>query len=352
MRQTAAASGKRASVVGPSPTVASTDGDTAAVQPARASTPRPPLGRRVSGWMFAAVPTGRVAAFRTLVYLFVALDPLWFTPWVRSHAAIPGVFYQPLLVGRLLHLPTPTPPLVNGIFWALIPLAVAAATGRAPRLLGWIVFALYFEWMIIAMSYGKVDHDRFGLLVALAVLPTAGPARHGGTRMTERGGWALRMTQVAVIATYFLSSWAKLRFGGLGWLTSATLERALIRRGTPLTDLLTSTRWPLLLAQFGIVAFELSSPVVFFVRSRLRYWLVGYFYLFHLMVMLTITISFAPHQVAMTSFLPLERVRPIVWIRRFLRRLSDALPRTTTEPRPHDEPRPPASSPAVVDGHR
>ena len=29
--------------------------------------------------------------------------------------------------------------------------------------------------MIIAMSYGKVDHDRFGLLVALAALPDRGP---------------------------------------------------------------------------------------------------------------------------------------------------------------------------------
>jgi hypothetical protein len=49
------------------------------------------------------------------------------------------------------------------------------ATGRAPRLLGWTIFVLYFEWMIIAMSYGKVDHDRFAFLVALAVLPTVAP---------------------------------------------------------------------------------------------------------------------------------------------------------------------------------
>jgi hypothetical protein len=271
-------------------------------------------------WLFEAVPKGRVAAFRTLIYLFVALDLVWFTPWVRSHAAIPGAFYQPLWIGRTLHLPTPTPLLVNAIFWTLVPVALAAATGRAPRALGWAVFALYFEWMIIAMSYGKVDHDRFGLLVALAVLPTAGRARHGSEDLTERGGWALRMTQMAVIATYFLSSWAKLRYGGFGWLTSATLERAVIRRGTPLTDLLTSARWPLLLGQFGIVAFELSSPVVFFVRERLRYWIVAFFYCFHLMVMATITISFAPHQAAMSSFLPLEKVRPIVWVRRLISR--------------------------------
>lgn len=286
---------------------------------------------RLTRWLFEAVPKGRVAAFRTLIYLFVALDLVWFTPWVRSHASIPGAFYQPLWIGRVLHLPTPTPLLVHAIFWTLIPVALAAATGRAPRVLGWAVFALYSEWMIIAMSYGKVDHDRFGLLIALAVLPTAGRARHGDEEMTERGGWALRMTQLAVIATYFLSSWAKLRFGGLGWLTSATLERAVIRRGTPLTDLLTASRWPLLLGQFGIVAFELSSPVVFFVRQRARYWIIAFFYCFHLMVMATITISFAPHQAAMSSFLPLEKVRPIVWTKRRLRR-------RTRSPEPELEP--------------
>jgi hypothetical protein len=275
---------------------------------------------RFSSWLTEAVPKGRVAAFRTVIYLFVALDPVWFTPWVKTHAAIPGQFYQPLLVGRLLHLPTPTSLFVYSIFWTMIPLALLAATGRFPRLLGWIVFVLYFEWMVIAMSYGKVDHDRFGLLIALAVLPTAGAARHGDATRTERGGWALRITQLAVVATYFFSTWAKMRFGGIGWLTSATLERAIIRRGTALTDILTSRHWILVIAQFGIVAFEISSPIVFFVSQRVRYWVVAFFYSFHVMVFATITISFAPHLAAMTSFLPLEKVRPIVWIRRGFRR--------------------------------
>ena len=133
----------------------------------------------VARWLTEAVPRGRIAAFRTLIYLFVAGDVVWFTPWVRSHADVPGELYHPLFIGRLLPLPTPTPLLVHGIFWALLVLGLAAATGRLPRLLGWTVFVLYFEWMIIAMSYGKVDHDRFAFLVALAVLPTAGAARHG-----------------------------------------------------------------------------------------------------------------------------------------------------------------------------
>lgn len=274
---------------------------------------------RVGGWLTEPVPRGRVAAFRTLVYLFVAADLVIFTPWVRTHADVPGELYQPLFIGRLLPLPTPTSPLVHTVFWVLLGLSLVAATGRAPRALGWPVFLLYFEWMIIAMSYGKVDHDRFGLLVALAVLPTAGRARHGDRVLTEAGGWALRVTQLAVICTYFLAAWAKLRFGGIDWVTSSVLARAIIRRGTELADAIGSVPGLLIAAQLGIMLFELGSPLVFLLRERWRYAAIGFFYLFHAVTVATITISFAPHLVAMASFLPLERViRPVD--RGFLRR--------------------------------
>jgi hypothetical protein len=275
---------------------------------------------RLTRWLTEPVPLGRVAAFRTLIYLFVAADLVIFTPWVRHHASTPGDLYKPLLVGRLLHLPTPTPLLVHGIFWVLLVVALAAATGRAPRLLGWTVFALYFEWMVIAMSYGKVDHDRVGLLVALAVLPTVGRARHGDPRSTEAGGWALRVTQIAVVCTYFLAAWAKLRFGGIDWVTSSVLARAIIRRGTELADLIAGVPYLLILAQFGIVAFELASPAIFFLRPRWRNHAVAFFYSFHLVTFATITISFAPHLAAITSFLALEKVRPLTWARSFLKR--------------------------------
>jgi hypothetical protein len=264
-------------------------------------------------WLFEPVPKGRIAAFRTLVYLFVAADLVVFTPWVRHHADTPGELYQPLLVGRLLHLPTPTPLLVHGIFWLLLGASVAAATGRAPRLLGGTVFALYFEWMVVAMSYGKVDHDRVGLLVALAALATVGRARHGDPERTEAGGWALRVTQIAVICTYFLAAWAKLRFGGVDWVTSSVLARAIIRRGTDLADLIAQVPHLLIVAQAGIIAFELASPLIFALPQRWKNRAVAFFGSFHLATFATITISFLPHLVAMTSFLPLEKVRPVCW---------------------------------------
>ncbi|MPZ27193.1 MAG: MFS transporter permease [Micromonosporaceae bacterium] len=271
-------------------------------------------------WLTAPVPLGRLAAFRTLVYLFVIGDLLHFTSWVRGHADLPGELYRPLLVGRLLPFPTPTPALVYGVFAALLLAAAVAATGRLPRLAGGAVALLYLQWMLIAMSYGKVDHDRFGLLVALAVLATVGRARHGDPTRSEAAGWALRATQLAVVATYFLASWAKLRYGGLDWITSATLTWAIIRRGTVLGDALLGAPWLLIAGQAGIVAFELLSPLLFVLRERWRYAAVGFLYSFHLVSFAAITISFLPHLVAMTSFLPLERVRPVEWVRRWWRR--------------------------------
>jgi hypothetical protein len=267
-------------------------------------------------WLFEGVPRGRAAALRTLAYLFIVFDLLLYTSWVRARGGVPAELYQPLWIGRLLHLPAPTETLVSGVFWALLVLASLAATGRLPRLLGATVFVLYLEWLIIAMSYGKVDHDRFAFLVALAVLPTVGPARHGDREKSEAAGWALRVVQIAVVATYFLAAWAKIRFGGLGWMTGSVLARAFIRRGSDLADLIAGVPYLLIAAQIGMVVFEALSPLVFVLRGRSRYAAVGFFYSFHVMSFATISISFAPHLVALTAFLPLERVRPIEWARR------------------------------------
>lgn len=275
---------------------------------------------RVIGWLTEPVPLGRVAAFRTLVYLFAAADLVVFTPWVRTHAAIPGELYQPLLIGRLLPLPVPGPALVHGVFWLLLAAALAAATGRAPRLLGWTVFLLYFEWMIIAMSYGKVDHDRFAYLVALAVLPTVGRARHGDPTRSQAAGWALRVTQIAVVATYFLSAWAKIRFGGWEWATGSVLARAFLRRGTDLADLIAPIPYVLVAMQIGILVFEFASPAVFLLRGRARYAGVASFYGFHALTFALVTISFMPQLVALASFLPLEKLRPAYGLRRAAKR--------------------------------
>ncbi len=273
----------------------------------------------ITRWLFAPVPLGRVAVFRTIVYLFVPIDVLFTTAWVAQHKDTPQALYMPLVVGDLLHHPAPTHALVVVVMAALLACSALAATGRYPRVLGTAVFLLYAEWMLIAMSYGKVDHDRFAFLVALAVLPTIRRARYGDATRDAAAGWAMRVTQIAIVCTYFLASFAKLRFGGIEWLDGATLARAVLRRGTMFSDWTLDVRFLLVASQYAIVAFELASPVVLFVRSdRVRYLIVAGFYLFHAMTFAAITIVFLPHCVAMLAFLPLERIRPLQFLRRRL----------------------------------
>jgi hypothetical protein len=263
----------------------------------------------LTGWLFRPAPLGRIAALRTIAYLFVPIDVLVTTPWVGQHAEVPGTLYQPLLVGRLLHLPTPGG-WVELLRWLLVAASLAAATGRLPRLLGAAVALMYFEWMVVAFSYGKVDHDRVGFLVLLAVLPTVGAARHGDRTPSEAAGWAISMTTLAVVATYFLSAFAKLRFGGLDWVTGATLTRAVVRRGTALSTPLLAHAWVLQTFQYVLISVELLVSPLLLVRwrdERVTWALVAGFYLFHIMTFATITIVFLPHCVALLALLPLER---------------------------------------------
>lgn len=281
----------------------------------------------MTGWWFTAVPRARVAWMRTAVYAFVWIDLLVMRPWVADHGWVPGELYRPLAIGRLLPLPTPTETVVAVVGTALLVLSAVAASGRLPRLAGAAVAVLYLEWMVIAFSYGKVDHDRLAFLVALAVLPTVGAARHRDTTPDERAGWALRCVQVAVVATYLLAAVAKNRYGGgvLTWVDSTTLLRAVVRRGTQLGDLLAERPWTLHGAQYLIVGFELLSPVAL-LPGRAGRAMLAVFAAFHAVTFAAITIAFWPHLLCLLAFLPLERLAARAG--RLGRRLPGVIPRS------------------------
>ena len=266
-------------------------------------------------WWFEPVARGRIAWLRTALYLFIPVDVLVTTSWVAGHADVPGRLYQPLFIGRMLPLPVPTEALVHGLRVALLVTALVAATGRLPRLLGAVVFALYFEWMVVAMSYGKVDHDRYAFLVALAVLPTVTRCRHRDATPDDSVGWAVRCVQVAVVLTYFLAAFAKFRFGGLDWANGATLTRAVLRRGTFLGTPLLEVPWLLHMTQWGIIGFELASPLLLR-RGRIGTAMVTLCVAFHVVTYATIEIIFLPHVMCLLAFAPLERLRLPAALRR------------------------------------
>jgi hypothetical protein len=261
----------------------------------------------IGRWWFEPLPVARIAWLRTFFYGFIFLDVLLTTSWVARHGAVSTDLYDPLLVGRALSLPQPTRSVVVATGVLLLGAAGVAATNRLPRLAGSVVAAAYFVWMVIAFSYGKVDHDRFAFLVALCVLPTVGRAHWSDRKETEAAGWAIRSIQVAVVLAYFLAAFAKFRFGGLNWATGATLARALVRKGNWISQQLFEMPGVLRATQFGIIAFELLSPLLL-VRGRVGYAFLILALLFHAVTFSTISIIFLPHVVCLLAFLPLERL--------------------------------------------
>jgi hypothetical protein len=260
-------------------------------------------------WLVPAVPLGRLAIFRTAVYLFVVVDVLLLHTSGFFHGWADPVWYRPLVAGRWLDLPAASVPLVEVLRAGAVLAALVAATGRLPRTAGWATAMLWAWYQYVAFSYGKVDHDRTDFLVALALLPTVASAGWGDRRRSEAAGFALRAVQVAAVSTYFFSAWAKLRFGGLEWVNSATMTRAVVRRGTWLGEQLLLIPFSLHAFQWFLVAAELTAPAIFLVSERWRRRIVGAWYLFHAVTYAMITIAFWPHLVVMLAFLPLEEYR-------------------------------------------
>jgi hypothetical protein len=274
-------------------------------------------------WLFEPMPLARVAALRLVVFAFVIIDVLLLHTSGWYHGYADPVWYEPLVIGRALDLPAATVALVTVLKWGCVLGSLLAMTGRFPRLLGWTVAVCWTWYQYVAFSYGKVDHDRADFVVALALLPTVGLAHLSDRRRSEAAGFALRSVQLAAIATYFLSSWAKLRFGGIDWVNSATMVRAVMRRGTPWAQWLLEVPWTLHWFQWVLMAAELTSPLIFLLSERWRRRVVAGWFVFHAMTYGAITIAFWPHLVMMLAFLPLETYA--AWLRERLprRRVSE-----------------------------
>jgi hypothetical protein len=270
------------------------------------------VSQRLTDWWFPEVPLARIALLRLAVFGFVVVDVLWLRTagWYHGHAD--PTWYEPLVVGELLRLPPASVFLVEALRWGCVGLALAAMSGRFPRALGWGTAVCWAWYQYVAFSYGKVDHDRADFLVALFVLPTVGMAHLSDSRRSQAAGFALRCVQLMAIATYFLAGIAKIRFGGWEWVNSATLARAVIRRGTWLSEWMLDFPFLLHAAQWGLLAAELASPLIFLLSARWQRRVVGLWFAFHAATYASITIAFWPHLVMMLSFLPLESYRDTV----------------------------------------
>lgn len=269
------------------------------------------LGQRFStGWRrywFEPVPVERVDVFARIIAVTVLVTVFLTDQWNTIHEHAPTAFYRPVLLARVLHLGAPTPTAMTLLRIVIAVAAVWMLTRRAPRAAAATVFASYLVWLLWAFSWSKVDHDRLTIMVALLVLALTPRV---GVAVERLSGWALRVVQVVFVLAYPFSAWAKIRFGGWGWMNSATFARAIVRRGSSLGDALLAYPSLLVVAQWAFIAFEVAALVLLFPRAPrwLRNAALIGVVLLHVMTFLMIGISFLPHTICITAFLPLEHL--------------------------------------------
>ncbi len=211
-------------------------------------------------------------------------------------------------------------PLTWTLWAVIVGGSLVLAAGRCPRALGYLVAAAFTWWVVIGMSFGKVDHDHLALVIAVWVMPSAGRARWTDTRSHERAGWVIRWVQIGVVATYWLSWLTKTVNAGwtLGWPQGHVLAWAVIRRANPVNAQLLAHPWLLEPMQWIVYCAEFLSPVVLFIRGRALLVAVVFWMGFHVMTFVLLGIHFLPTVVCWLAFAPLERLTP--WLRgRFAR---------------------------------
>ncbi|MCB9376263.1 MAG: hypothetical protein EKK62_16145 [Acidimicrobiia bacterium] len=278
---------------------------------ARPDTTRSGLGERWrAGWdryWFDPVPVERVDVFARIIAVVVAFTVVSKDGWAAMHADAPVEFYRPVLLARVLHLPAPTPTTMLAVRVLVVVGAVWMLTRRAPRAAAAVTLVSYGVWLLWAFSYAKVDHDRLTIMVALLVLALT---PRTGISVERLSGWALRVVQVVFVLAYPFSAWGKLRFGGWEWMGSAVFTASIIRRGTVIGDRLLSYPDLLVLSQWVFIVFEVMTIVLLFPRAprRLRIAALVGVLLLHAMTYLMIGISFLPHTICITAFLPLEHL--------------------------------------------
>jgi hypothetical protein len=269
---------------------------------------------RVVGWFAPVLPDSRLAAMRTVCYLFVILD---INTFVRDPIPLSRQpeLYSPLLLARIFHLPPPSVPLTVTLYVILVVGSLIGAANRAPRLVGFVVAAAFTWWTAIGMSYGKVDHDHMAFVVALWTLPTAGviPGRWRAVTSSATSGWVLKCIQIAVIFTYFLSAITKIRSGDwsiTSWPNSAILLWAILRRPHGLGQFLIPYPGLLHVMQWMSFLAELTSVVALWLRGRALLCAALFWMGFHVFTLAMLYIHFAPTVICWLAFAPLERARP------------------------------------------
>jgi hypothetical protein len=286
---------------------------------------------RADRWLSEPAPPERLGMFRLLAggfavgYLLVRAPAFW------SLADRSPARFEP--VGVLAWLDEPlSSRLWHTIFVFTVLVGVAFTVGVAFRASG-PVFALGVLLVTTyRSSFGQLLYFENLLVLHLLIIGVSRSAdalRLGGSGFTRsvRGppssaayGWPMRLAAIVTVVTYVLAGVAKLRFGGISWLTGDTLRNHIAfsaaRLGllgghySPLAEVVVANSWLLTPAAALVVVWELGAPVALLGGRVATAWVAG-IWLMHVSIAATMFVVF-PYPISLIAFAPFFRIERLV----------------------------------------
>lgn len=277
-------------------------------------------------------PAERLAVVRVAVFGFGAAYLLIRFGSLMAVNDLAERRFSPVGPVRLLDAPLPDAILLLAIVTTVVACALASVGWRwrwsSVGAAAGLTFVLSYR-----LSWGPVLHTE-NLLVAHAAILAFTPAAdawssdaRGRQSPAEswRYGWALQTLALATALGYGIAAWAKIRNGGIDWITGDVLRNHIasdnLRKellgdiSSPFTSLTTPRAWlfpPLAAASMVI---ELGAFIAL-ARGRIRRLWVPVTWLFHVSILGLMAILF-PYQLLGVAFLPFVEGEKLV--RRSLR---------------------------------
>ena len=257
----------------------------------------------------APMPAERLAALRVLVGVFGTIYLVARMPYILDVAALPASRFEPVGIARVLDEPLP--------LWTVrVLLAVTALLGIAFTI-GWrhrIVAPAYAVALLASLTYSNswqhVAHTENLLVLHTAVLAIAPAAlvwsldaRRDATsaEARETSGWPVRLMSTLTVITYVVAGVAKLRHGGMDWVTGDVLRNLVAHDNlrkivlgdvhSPIGGELVAHGWLFPPMAFASLVVELGAPLALVWRRARVVWVVAA-WLFHVGVLALMAILF------------------------------------------------------------
>jgi hypothetical protein len=279
-------------------------------------------GRWNQFW-FPDVPLDRVAIFRIAVSVFALIDVAFVSNYVIGYTSVDPMFFDPVAWIDVLGLPVPSATTYGIMTAVLIASLALASVGYRARYALLVAAPLYLYHWSLFNSWGKINHGKIPVVLALFVLilaPSAAALSVDAWRRRRAGapeppvtdpvaGWALRVVGVAIVSAYALSVVAKLRNTGISWVVEPVLQAQLLLGDSGMHRFLVDHPQILVGAQVFTIAVEATAVLVFlggWVRNVLLATLAG----FHLGSYVLLETEFSGFLVCYLAFFALERLLP------------------------------------------